>query len=166
MYFVAALHCGRVDLAISTQTGGYYDSVVAEQLGSEPWGVAGRIGHSILTNAQSLVQLEDADWILGRNTELLDEAIEEAFAACETSRPRPGVMTTSVLFVLTALSQTDLLSILPRSVCESHPSLIWRDLSGGAWSSPVFLMRRRHSHLTLGARRLLEALQTTMHELD
>ena len=150
MYFVAALHCGRVDLAISTQTGGYYDSVVAEQLGSEPWGVAGRIGHSILTNAQSLVQLEDADWILGRNTELLDEAIEEA----------------SVLFVLTALSQTDLLSILPRSVCESHPSLIWRDLSGGAWSSPVFLMRRRHSHLTLGARRLREALQTTMHELD
>lgn len=157
--FVAALHRGQIDLALSTQTIGHQDSVLVEQIDSEPWGIVGRVDHPILKDAETLADVVGAQWVLGRNTDLLDEAIDDAFAKCGTMRPQPGVMTTSVLFALTALNQSDCLGILPKSLCTGLPSLEWKDLSCGAWSSPMFLMRRKRASIGLGARRLIEALR-------
>jgi len=88
----------------------------------------------------------------------LNEAITGAFDAAGAAHPQPGVMTTSVLFTLTMLAHTDYLAIFPRSLCESTPSLRWRDLGGGAWTSPIYIMRRRQAHLNMGARQLLTEL--------
>ncbi|MDX1292048.1 MAG: LysR family transcriptional regulator [Hyphomonas sp.] len=156
--FVASLHRGQIDLALSTQTVGHQESVLVEQIGSEPWGIVGRADHPLLARAKSLADIAEAQWVLGRNTDLLDEAIDEAFAVCNLGRPQPGVMTTSVLFTLTALHQSDSLAILPKSLCENLPTLLWKDLSHGAWTSPMFLMRRKRAHIGLGARKLIEVL--------
>lgn len=164
--FVAALHRGQIDLALSTQTAGPEDSVLVEQFANEPWGIAGRIDHPLLSTASSLADLTGARWIVGRNTDLLDEAIEEAFAACGLSRPQPGMVTTSVLFTLTALAQSASLAILPQSLCAALPSLIWKDLSHGTWSTPVFLMRRKRAHISLAARKLLDALRAEAFEAN
>lgn len=158
--FVAALHRGQIDLALSAQTTGHEDSVLVEQFASEPWGVAGRVDHPLLSHAGSLADLTAARWVVGRNTDLLDDVIEEAFTACGQPGPQPGIMTTSVLFTLTALARSDALAILPQSLCSPLPSLIWRDLSHGAWSTPVFLMRRKRAQVSLAARKLLDALRT------
>jgi len=157
--FVAALHRGQIDLALSTQTVGHHERILVEQIGSESWGIAGRIDNPVLAGAKTLAELDGAQWVLGRNTDLLDEAISEAFSKVGATRPQPGVMTTSVLFALTALAESDRLAILPESLCADLPSLIWKDLSGGAWASPIFMMRRKQAHVGLGARRLIDALQ-------
>jgi hypothetical protein len=96
--------------------------------------------------------------MLGRNTGLLDEAISASFALAGCGPPQPGLMTTSVLFALSTLARTDYLSILPRSLCETVPSLLWRDLGDGAWLTPVFLMRRKRAHVSLGVRSLIAEL--------
>jgi DNA-binding transcriptional LysR family regulator len=157
--FVASLHRGQIDLALSSQIGGDQDSLLVEQLGTEPWGVAGRSDHPLLETATSLADLEGAHWVLGRNTDLLNDTIEEAFIAAGLTAPQPGIMTTSVLFALTALRQSDKLAILPYSLCDAFSSLIWKDLSAGNWSSPIYLMRRKRAHISFGASQLLEALQ-------
>lgn len=158
--FVAALHRGQVDLALSTQTMGHHDSVLVEQIASEPWGIVGRKNHPLLQQATSLSDLEKAEWVLGRNTDILDESINNAFVDSGAKPPQPGIMTTSVLFTLTALNKTDCLSILPKSLCSTLPSLVWKDLSKGIWFSPLYLMRRKRAHIGLGARRLIKTLQS------
>ena len=157
--FVAALHRGQIDMALSTQTVDHQDSVLVQQLASEPWGIAGCAGHRQLSKAKSLTDLRGAQWVLGRNTDHLDEAIADAFATLGEPRPQPGMMTTSVLFALTALTHSETLAILPRSLCDNLSTLMWKDLCDGAWASPIFLMRRKRAHLGLGARKLIEALQ-------
>ena len=52
-------------------------------------------------------------------------------------------MTTSVLFTLQALRRSRCLAILPHSLCEDLPDLLWRDMGNGAWTTPIFLMRRK-----------------------
>lgn len=160
--FVAALHRGQIDFALSTRTAGQEESVLVERFGSEPWGIVGRAEHPRLARACTLADLSGMQWVVGRNTDLLDESIEEAFLACGLSRPQPGIVTTSVLFTLTALMHSDSLAILPRSLCQNIPSLIWRDIAGGAWSSPLFLMRRKRAHVGLAARRMIEALRAEL----
>jgi len=164
--FVAGLHRGQIDMALSTQTVDHQESVLVEQLGSEPWGIVGRVGHPQLAKATSLAHLNGAQWILGRNTDLLDEVIADAFVACGATRPQPGLMTTSVLFALTALTRSDNLAILPRSLCDNIPSLVWKDLSDGTWLSPIYLMRRKRAHNGLGARKLVEALRAETPNFD
>jgi DNA-binding transcriptional LysR family regulator len=68
-------------------------------------------------------------------------------------------MTTSVLFTLTALTQSDYLAILPRSLCEAIPDLLWRDLGQGNWLSPIYIMRRKRAHISLGVQQLLQELR-------
>lgn len=157
--FVAALNRGEIDLALSSQSGGEREGVLIERLGKETWGVAGRAGHPQLAKADNLKDIDGCNWILGRNTELLAEKIEDSFAAQNGQFPQPGIMTTSVLFALSALAQTDYLSILPQSLCNTTPSLMWRDLAQAKWTSPVFLIRRKQAHLGFAVRALLDELR-------
>lgn len=157
--FVAALHRGEIDLALSSQIGGEQDSILVEQIGSEPWGVAGRCDHPLLSAAKTLKDIETSQWILGRNTDLLREDIEDSFAKANAFAPQPGIMTTSVLFALSALKKSEHLSILPRSLCATMPELLWRDFADRQWSSPLYLMRRKQAHLGLAVRGLIAELR-------
>ncbi len=143
--FVAALHRGEIDVAISSQTAEQSDSVLLEQLAIEKWGVAGCKDNALLSGANTIADLGGARWIIGRNTALLDAQIGETFTAAGLTPPQPGLMTTSVLFTLHALACSPYLAILPQSLCEDMPGLQWRDLGVGAWVTPIYLMRRKRS---------------------
>ncbi|MEW4467824.1 LysR family transcriptional regulator [Parasphingorhabdus sp. JC815] len=156
--FIAALNRGEIDLALSSQSGGEQEGVLIERLGNETWGVTGRENHPQLSKARNLKDISGCNWILGRNTDLLTEKIEDSFAGQNAQFPQPGIMTTSVMFALSALARTDYLSILPQSLCNAAHSLMWRDLAMGKWTSPVFLIRRKQAHLGYAARALLKEL--------
>ncbi len=141
--FVAALHRGEIDMAISGHLGGPVDSILLEQLAVEQWGVVGCTTNTRLANAERLSDLADQRWIIGRNTAALDASIAESFANAGMSAPRPGVVTTSGMFILNILRFSDCLAILPRSFCETIDNLQWRDLGNGKWNTPIFLMRRK-----------------------
>lgn len=143
--FVAALHRGEIDVAISSQTAEQSDSVLLEQLAIEKWGVAGCKDNALLSGANTIADLGGARWIIGRNTALLDAQIGETFTAAGLTPPQPGLMTTSVLFTLHALACSPYLAILPQSLCEDMPGLQWRDLGVGAWVTQIYLMRRKRS---------------------
>lgn len=145
--FVAALHRGELDIALSSQVGGQYDGILLEHVFSEPWGVGGCVNNQTLQDAQSISDLADEKWIIGRNTDLLDDIIAETFSNAGLPMPKPGIMTTSVLFSLHALSQSDFLAILPQSLCRDFNGILWRDLSDGAWISPIYMMRRKRAHM-------------------
>ena len=145
--FAAALHRGELDIALASQVGGQDDGILLEQVFSEPWGVAGHVNNQLLNGAQSIADLADGKWIIGRNTALLDDILAQTFSNAGLSMPKPGIMTTSVLFSLHALSQSDFLAILPRSLCRDFEGILWRDLSDGAWISPIYMMRRKRAHM-------------------
>lgn len=143
--FVAALHRGEIDMAISGHLGGPVDSILLEQLTVEKWGVVGCATNRKLASAQKLSDLSDQRWIIGRNTAELDARITESFLDAGMPAPRPGIVTTSGLFILNILRFSDCLAILPRSMCETINTLQWRDLSDGQWNTPIFLMRRKRA---------------------
>lgn len=143
--FVAALHRGEIDMAISGHLGGPVDSILLQQVFVEQWGVVGCSTNTRLRNARSLADLADQRWIIGRNTAALDARIAESFTNAGLPAPRPGIVTTSGLFILNILRFSDCLAILPRSLCETVDSLQWRDLGGGTWNTPIFLMRRKRA---------------------
>lgn len=154
-HFVAELHRGRYDFALATRSELASEDLLMEQVALERWGVAGRRGNPVLGRAKTVGDLARASWVIGANTDLLDEKVERSFNAAGLTRPMPGILTTSVLFALTALSQSGYLAILPRSISETLPNLDWKDLSDGAWTTPVYLMRRKRTHLNAAARALL-----------
>lgn len=157
--FVTALHSGTIDLAITSQTEELDAGILAEQVDQEIWGVTGRKTHPQLNKAKTLADLRGCQWVLGRNTGWLQSAIEESFAAAGVNHPQPGVMTTSVPFALNALSHSDYLAILPRSLCEPMPDLMWRDMGEGTWFSSMYIMRRKRAHISLGVQQLLQELR-------
>lgn len=156
--FVAALHRGEIDVAISSQTAEQSDSVLLEQLAVEKWGVAGCKDNPLLSRAANIGDLAKARWILGRNTALLDDQVGETFASAGLAPPQPGIMTTSVLFTLHALGCSPYVAILPQSLCEDMPGLQWRDLGGEAWTTPIYLMRRKRSLID-------DLMRALLHEL-
>lgn len=156
--FSRALDLGQIDLAIATNSDGSEQGHMREVIGQEKWGVAGRKDHPIFRQAKSLKDLKDVNWIIGRNTDILNEAIDKSFLDANLRPPRPGIMTTSVLYALSALLNSDRLSILPQSLCTSNAELLWQDLSHGLWVTPVFLMRRRQARLSPSALHLLRLL--------
>jgi LysR family transcriptional regulator of abg operon len=157
--FIAALNRGEIDVALTSQSGGEQSGLLTERIGNELWGVVGRTGHPALMGAHDLTDLDGYSWILGRNTEALNEKIEASFTAQNAKPPQAAMMTTSVLFALSALSHTDYLSILPQSLCAAMPSLLWRDMASEQWQSPVYLMRRKQAFMSFQARALLDQLR-------
>lgn len=156
--FGKALDLGQIDLAIASDLDGSTENYMRETIGHEKWGIVGRKDHPVLSQAKSLHQLHDVNWIIGRNTDTLNDAIDTSFLNAKISPPRPGIMTTSVLYALSALANSDHLAILPQSLCISNTGLLWKDLSEGQWITPVFLMRRRQAHMSVVARNLVNLL--------
>jgi len=145
--FAKALDLGQIDFAVATHIELSDSPHLTEIIDHEIWGVTGRLDHALLSKAKSLADLKNATWMIGRNTELLQDAIEAAFHEAGLAVPRPGIMTTSVLFALSSLPRNDHLAILPQSLCRMTTGLLWKDLSKEAWKTPVYLMRRRHAHM-------------------
>jgi LysR family transcriptional regulator of abg operon len=156
--FDKALSLGQIDLAITTNANEAIQDHLMTKVGEEVWGVVGRRDHPMLSEAGTLSDLKSTKWIMGRNTEALMDAIDRSFIDAYLSPPRPGVMTTSVLYVLSALPVSDHLALLPRSLCEDNSELMWRDLGQGQWMTSVFIVRRRQGYSGALANDLIERL--------
>lgn len=156
--FTEDLHAGRLDLAVAAQTEHYDDAILVQEIGSEMWGVVGRAGHPLLSGAEGLRDVRGARWLVGRHTDLLYGAIQDDFDAAGLPAPQSDIVTGSVLFALTAVSQSDYLAILPRSICQLIPGLEWRALGGKSWSMPLYLLRHRRGELNARAKELIAEL--------
>ena len=157
--FAAKIHRGQVDIAIAGQMKALDEGIMVEQISSERWGIAGRTDHSLLASANKLGDLNQARWLIGRNTEQLDETITASFESAGATPPRPGIMTTSVLYALRGVASSNYLSILPQSLCAGLPWIQWKDFVEGDWCTPINLMRRRRAHLSLGVLEICQWLQ-------
>lgn len=159
--FDRALSLGQIDLAITTNANEAIQDHLMTKVGEEVWGVVGRCNHPILSEARTISDLQGAKWIVGRNTETLMDAIDQSFRDAGLSPPRPGIMTTSVSYALSALLFSDHLALLPKSLCEDNPELMWRDFGQGQWMTPVFVVRRRQGYNGGLANDLIERLVGT-----
>jgi DNA-binding transcriptional LysR family regulator len=157
--FIDSLHRGRIDFALATQSEVLADNLIVEPIATEPWGVTARIGNPVLEAASSLVDLAGAHWVLGGTMEPLQDAIEQSFAAVGLRRPQPGIITTSPLFAVVTLMQSNHLAIMPRSLSELHKDLIWKDLTH-TWTTPIYLLRRKRAQLNRDGQRLLSELKS------
>ena len=156
--FNQALNLGQIDLAIATNSEQGSADHLSEIIGVEKWGVVGRKYHPVLSKSVSLTDLHAVSWIIGRNTDMLREAILQSFLNANCIPPTPGIMTTSVLYALSALETSEKLAILPQSLCEGNPNILWKDLSQGEWETPIYLMQRRQAHMSSPAKRLIKLL--------
>lgn len=156
--FAIDLNAGHIDVAFSAYIGQQADTVLLSPLLDENWAVVGCAENKGLSAATSLRDLKDARWLIGRNIELMEDKIAASFADAGIAVPHPGVMTDSALFSARGLRGSEYLSILPVSMAENLHGLQWRDLSGGAWKTPIYLMRRKRAHQDQWVQALLAAV--------
>ena len=156
--FIDSLHRGRIDFALATQSEVLADNLIVEPIATERWGVTARVGNPLLEPASSLVDLAGAHWVIGGTMEPLQESIEQSFAEVGLPRPQPGIVTTSPLFAVVTLMQSNHLAIMPRSLCDLHKDLIWKDLTG-SWTTSIYLLRRKRAQFSRDAQRLLSELK-------
>jgi DNA-binding transcriptional LysR family regulator len=158
--FLRALHHDQLDFAVSLSfsTPG---ELKLEQLGSERWGIAGRRGHPALSKAESLADLRDANWLIGRNPTPLMDSINAAFSNAGLEIPAQDLTSDSAIFALTVLRSTDRLAVLPGSLCRRDASLCWRDFGDRGWDTPLLLLRRPRTQLSQTAEALLTHLRQT-----
>lgn len=156
--FAIDLNAGHIDVAFSAYIGQEADTVLLNPLLEEQWAIVGCAENRTLQEATSLRDLKDVRWLIGRNIELMEDKIAATFSHAGMPVPQPGIMTNSALFSARALRGSEYLSILPVSMAENLHGLQWRDLSGGAWKTPIYLMRRKRAHQDQWVQALLAAV--------
>jgi len=143
--FVRMLLAGDIDLAITTSAAATDPQITVNTLEHEPWVVAGRRDHPVLSHARTLADLAGCDWIYGPMPDGLDGRIDRFFLTQGAEPIRPRITSSSILFGLSILTSTDLLAILPRSMVTDSADLMGRDMADGAWTTPLTVMRRRRA---------------------
>lgn len=156
--FAIDLNAGQIDVAFSAYIGQEAETVLLNPLLEEHWAIVGCAENRMLSEAKSLRDLKDVRWLIGRNIELMEDKIAASFANAGMPVPQPGIMTNSALFSARGLRGSDYLSILPVSMAENLRGLQWRDLSDGAWKTPIYLMRRKRAHQDQWVQALIAAV--------
>lgn len=133
-------------------------------IGDEPLSVAVRRGHPLLSLPEVRVNdLMDYDWIMGTDDTLLTQTVLARLAELRLPIPKRRISTSSFLFTLAVLNQTDAIAPLARPVVESfagNPSMpfvavpIKLEMS----VAPFSLVTRIGSRLTPSAQRLADAI--------
>lgn len=113
---------GGLDFAMCRTTGGTANAMVeAIPLGDEPLSFVVRTGHP-LARAEAPVALDVMaafDWILPPSGAILRSTIEREFAARGVAMPRQIQTTTSFLFTLAAIRQTNAIAPIASAVARS-----------------------------------------------
>jgi DNA-binding transcriptional LysR family regulator len=157
------LRSGSLDFALARP--GASDTLLeARLIGDEPLSLAVRRGHPLLMRPE--IRAEDLlgyDWILGPDDTLLTQAVMARLAEARLPVPTRRISTSSFLFTLALLNQTDAIAPLARPVVDSfsgNPSMPFVALPIGFSLSvtPFSLVTRVGSQLTPSALRLAEAI--------
>jgi DNA-binding transcriptional LysR family regulator len=133
-------------------------------IGDEPLSVAVRRGHPLLLRPElRLADLLDYDWIMGSDDTLLTQTVLARLAELRLAVPRRRISTSSFLFTLAVLNQTDAIAPLALPVVESfsgNPSMpfVALPIDLGLSVAPFSLVTRVGSRLTPSAERLARAI--------
>ena len=136
----------------------------ARLIGDEPLSLVVRRGHPLLLQPDIRVgDLLDYDWILGADDTLLTQTVMAQLAELRLPLPRRRISTSSFLFTLAVLNQTDAIAPLAQAVVESfsgNPSMpfVALPIDLGLSVAPFSIVTRIGSKLTPSAQHLAEAI--------
>lgn len=154
---------GSLDFVLARP--GATDSMLeARLIGDEPLSVAVRRGHPLLLRPEiRMSDLLGYDWILGADDTLLTQTVMARLAELRLSVPKRRISTSSFLFTLAVLNQTDAIAPLALPVVESfsgNPSMpfVALPIDLGLSVTPFSLVTRIGSKLPPSAQRLADSI--------
>lgn len=154
---------GRLDFAIARLSPGE-SQLEAHVLAVEPLSLVVRRGHPLLVRPiLSLDDLLEFDWVMGDDETLLTQTVVSRLAELALPLPKRRISTSSFLFTLALLNQTDAIAPLATPVVDSfagNPSVpfISLPIDLGLSVAPFSLVTRIGAQMTPTAQRLVDAV--------
>ncbi len=154
---------GRLDFALARQSPS--DSELASRpIAAEPVSLVVRRGHPLLVLPRiGHDDLMRHDWVMGDDETLLTQSVMARLAELRLPLPSRRIFTSSFLFTLALINQTDCIAPLATPVVDSfsgNPSMpfVSLPLDLGLVVPPFSLVTRAGSRLTPSAQRLADAV--------
>jgi DNA-binding transcriptional LysR family regulator len=157
------LRDGRLDFALSRLNPGE-TQLDARVLAIEPLSLVVRRGHPLLARHQIVVEdLLQYDWVMGDDETLLTQTVISRLTELGLPLPKRRISTSSFLFTLALLNQTDAIAPLATPVVDSfagNPSVPFVSLpiDMGLSVAPFSLVTRTGAQMTPSAQRLIDAI--------
>lgn len=154
---------GRLDFALARLSPGEIQ-LEARVLAVEPLSLVVRRGHPLLVRPiLSLDDLMSYDWVMGDDETLLTQTVVSRLTELGLPQPKRRISTSSFLFTLALLNQTDAIAPLATPVVDSfagNPSVPFVSLpiDLGLAVAPFSLVTRAGAQMTPSAQRLIEAV--------
>lgn len=156
---------GRLDFALSRLSPGE-TQLDARVLAVEPLSLVVRRGHPLLARHRILVEdLLAYDWVMGDDETLLTQTVISRLTDLGLPLPERRISTSSFLFTLALLNQTDAIAPLATPVVDSfagNPSVPFVSLPVDLRLSvaPFSLVTRTGAQMTPSAQRLIDTILT------
>jgi DNA-binding transcriptional LysR family regulator len=157
------LRDGRLDFALARLSAGE-TQLEARVLANEPLSLVVRRDHPLLVRPQiSVAELLQYDWVMGDDETLLTQTVIARLAELGLPLPQRRISTSSFLFTLALLNQTDAIAPLATSVVESlsgNPTIPFVSLpiDLGLSVASFSLVTRMGSQMTPTAQRLVDGI--------
>ena len=154
---------GRLDFALARPSLGE-TQLEARVIAVEPLSLVVRRGHPLLVQPQIAVDdLLKFDWVMGDDETLLTQTVVNRLAELGLPVPERRISTSSFLFTLALLNQTDAIAPLATPVVDSfagNPSVPFVSLpiDMGLSVAPFSLVTRAGAQMTPSAQRLIDAI--------
>lgn len=154
---------GRLDFALARLSPGE-TQLEARMIAVEPVSLVVRRGHPILVRPQiSVDDLMRYDWVMGDDETLLTQTVIARLSELGMPLPQRRVLTSSFLFTLALLNQTDAIAPLATPVVDSfagNPSVPFVSLPVdlGLAVPPFSLVTRAGAQMTPSAQRLIDSI--------
>lgn len=154
---------GRLDFSLSRLSPGE-NQLDAKVLAIEPLSLVVRRGHPLLVRHRILnTDLLQYDWVMGDDETLLTQTVVSRLLDLGLPLPQRRISTSSFLFTLALLNQTDAIAPLATPVVDSfagNPSVPFVSLPVdlGLSVAPFSLVTRSGSQMTPSAQRLINAI--------
>lgn len=154
---------GALDFALARPVPGE-TRLEAREIATEPLSLVVRRGHPLLHLPQITVEdLMRHDWVMGDDATLLTQTVLARLAELRLPIPERRISTSSFLFTLALLNQTDAIAPLATPVVDSlsgNPSVPFVSLpiNLGLTVASFSIVTRRGARLTPTAQRLVDAI--------
>jgi DNA-binding transcriptional LysR family regulator len=161
------LRDGRLDFALARVPAGE-SQLKATVMASEPLSLVVRRGHPLLVRPEiTVADLLQYDWVMGDDETLLTQTVMSRLAEIGMPVPNRRISTSSFLFTLALLNQTDAIAPLATPVVDSlsgNPSVpfISLPIDLGLTVAPFSLVTRVGSQLTPSAQRLVDRIRASL----
>ena len=154
---------GRLDFALARLSPGE-TQLEARVIAGEPLSLVVRRGHPLLVRPILTVDaLLAYDWVMGDDETLLTQTVVSRLTELGMDRPQRRISTSSFLFTLALLNQTDAIAPLATPVVDSfagNPSVPFVSLpiDLGLAVAPFSLVTRAKAQMTPSAQRVIDAI--------